>query len=303
MSATKKRYKFLGLFSVIRGYNVLLLSIAQYLASIFVFAVNETLGEVLFDLHLNLVVLATVFVVSAGYIINDFYDVSLDVVNKPVKTHIGNWVSKKTKLDVYFLFNFIAVCLAFLVSWRAAAFFSLYIFCIWLYSHKLQKYPLIRVFSVSILDVLPFFVVFVYYNHISLLILVHGTFLYGLILLKEIIKDFRRTRGAILNNRKTLITEFGAAKVKAAFFVLMLLVLVPTYFLLQFPEIGAMQYYFYALFLIFPLVLVLTIKARKGEEYLRIHNLLKITLVAGVFCLMLIDTSVLIIRVLNQVKI
>lgn len=298
-----KKHKILGLFSVMRGYNIILLSIAQYLSAIFVFDVGASLKSNFLDIHLHLVVLATICVVSAGYIINDFYDVSIDRINRPFKTQIGNWVSKKTKLQAYFTFNFIAFILGFVISWKAACFFAVYIFLIWLYSHKLQKFPWVRVLSVSILDVLPFFVIFVYYNHVSILILTHGAFLFGLILSKEIIKDFRRVKGAILNNRETLVTKYGAFKVKILFTFLMLLMTIPTFYLFTFPEIGYMRYYFYIFILLGPLFLFLLIKAKRAKHYLLLHNILKVILVIGVFSLVLIDTSVLLIRVLNQVKI
>ncbi|NJB82848.1 geranylgeranylglycerol-phosphate geranylgeranyltransferase [Wenyingzhuangia aestuarii] len=301
--ATTKKHKFLGLFSVIRGYNVALLTLAQYLAAIFVFAVDKTLKEVLLDVDLHIVVLATIFVVSAGYIINDFYDATLDAINKPIKTHIGNWVSKNTKLQVYFLFNFIAFVLGFIISWRAAAFFAVYIFLIWLYSHKLQKYPVVRVLSVSVLDVLPFFVVFVYFKNISEIILMHGAFLYGLILVKEIVKDFEKTKGALLVNRATLITKYGKARVNTYVYIILAGVVLQAYYLLCFPEIGNMQYYFYGVILWIPFFLFLLIKAKSFKHYLMLHNMLKVVLVVGVFSLALIDTSVLLIRILNQVKI
>ncbi len=297
------KHKIIGLFSVVRGYNIMLLIIAQYLSAIFVFDVGASLKTVFLDYYLHLVVLSTVCVVAAGYIINDFYDVSIDVINKPFKTHMGNWVRKKTKLQVYFILNGIAFLLASIISWKAALFFAVYIFFIWLYSHKLQKYPRIRVLSVSVLDVLPFFVIFVYYNHLSTLILTHGVFLFGLILLKEMVKDFRRIRGAILNNRESLVITYGAAKVKLGIGVLLFLMTFPTYHLLHFPEIGAMKYYFYVFLLFAPVFLYFLIKAKRERHYLVLHNALKCILVMGVFSLMLIDTSVLLIRVLNQVKI
>ncbi len=301
-TTTTTKHKILGLFSVIRGYNIGLLIIAQYLAAVFVFAVDQSIKHILLDIHLHLVVVATISVVSSGYIINDFYDLSIDAINKPVKTHIGNWVSKKTKLQVYFTLNFVSFVLSFIISWKAAFFFAVYIFLIWFYSHKLQKYPILRVFSVSILNVLPFFVVFVYYNHVSELILMHGLFLFGLILAKEIIKDFRRVRGAILNNRETLVIRYGAFKVKTCFYLLMIGMIVPTYCLLCFPEIGYMKYYFYLFVVWVPLFLFLLLKAKREKDYLLLHNMLKVILVIGVFSLVLIDTSVLLIRVLNQVK-
>lgn len=298
-----KRHKFLALFSVVRGYNIVLLIIAQYLAAIFVFTANQTLKEVLLDWHLHLVILSTISVVSAGYIINDFYDASIDAINKPVKTHIGNWVSQQTKLQVYFTLNFIAFVLGMVISWKAGAFFASYIFLIWLYSHKLQKYPLVRVLSVSVLDILPFFVIFVYYENISGLIITHGLYLYLVVLLKELIKDFERAKGAILTNRDTLVLKYGDRKVKNCIYILLAMLVLPIYHLLEFPEIGAMKYYFYSSVLWVPLFLILLAKAKNDKHYFLLHNLLRLILVTGVFSLSFIDTSVLLMRILNEVRI
>jgi hypothetical protein len=53
-SISKKRLllKILSFISVIRGYNILVLVIAQYLTSIFILAPDHPMGQVLFDPHL-----------------------------------------------------------------------------------------------------------------------------------------------------------------------------------------------------------------------------------------------------------
>lgn len=302
MAASKKR-KLVSLFSVVRGNNLIMLTIAQYLSAIFVFDVGATLWGTFANWHLHLVVLSTICVVSSGYIINDFYDAKIDLINKPIKTKIGNWISQRFKLRVYFSLNLIAFLFASFISWKAALFFGAYIFLIWLYSHKLQKHPDVRIFSITILDILPFFVVFVFYENISFLILIHGLYLYFLIVLKELIKDFERAKGAVLNNRSTLVLKYGEYKVKASICVFVLLMSIPVYFLLKMPEIGLMKYYFYTSLFWVPLFLVLMIKAKSNKDYFLLHNFMRVVLVAGVFGLCFIDTSVLLIKLLKGVRI
>ena len=91
MSSSKKKTflkKIVSLLSLVRGYNVLVLVIAQYLASIFIFSPEKSLRVVLFDIHLHFLILSTICVVSAGYIINNFYDIKVDKINRPIKTGI-----------------------------------------------------------------------------------------------------------------------------------------------------------------------------------------------------------------------
>ena len=49
-------YKFISLLSVVRGYNILLITIAQYLAAIFIFSPQKKPSAVLFDSNLFFVV-------------------------------------------------------------------------------------------------------------------------------------------------------------------------------------------------------------------------------------------------------
>ena len=171
-------YKLLSLISVIRGYNILVLVAAQYLASIFIFSPEKSIRVVVFDLHLLYIVLASVCVVASGYIINNFYDVKVDRINRPLKTGLDNYVRQSTRLSLYFFLNFLGFIFGFFVSWKAALFFSVYIFAIWFYSHKLKKYPFTGLISATVLTILPFFAVFVYYKNFSKIIFVHAIFLF-----------------------------------------------------------------------------------------------------------------------------
>ncbi len=84
MSTFKNNTFFLKIFSllsVIRGYNILVLIAAQYLAAIFIFSDTKSVKPVVFDWHLLYLVISTVCVVASGYIINNFYDKKADIIN------------------------------------------------------------------------------------------------------------------------------------------------------------------------------------------------------------------------------
>src|SRR5699024_5196206 len=105
--------------------------------SIYIFAPQLKAKEVLFDFHLFLIVLASTLSIAAGYLINNFYDSEKDLINRPQKTILDSYVGQKTKLSTYFILNFLAVIIASAVSFRAVLFFSVYVFFLWFYSHKL----------------------------------------------------------------------------------------------------------------------------------------------------------------------
>ena len=113
-------------------------------------------------------------------------------------------VSQKTKLQVYFSINFIVFLLAFFVSIRAVLFFSTYIFLIWFYSHKLKKIVVVGNLTASLLAVLPFFAILLYYKNFYEVIFAHATFLFLLLLIREMIKDIENTKAENANNYKTM---------------------------------------------------------------------------------------------------
>jgi len=293
--------KIFSLFSVVRGYNILALVLAQYLAAIFIFSPHKSLQYVLLDPNLFLIVLASVCVIASGYIINNFYDKERDQINKPVKSKIDALVSQKTKLSIYFLLNFIAVLVAFLVSWRASLFFAVYIFLIWFYSHKLKKYAVVGWVSAATLTLLPFFAVFVYYKNFSEIIFVHAIFLFLLLLIRELMKNLENMDGDILVNNETVAVKYGEIFIKKLSTFLLILILIPIYFLWQYPEIGWMKYYFYGAGLSLLIFIFLLWKSNTKKRYIILHNLLKLLIIAGIFSLMLIDTSVIIGTLINKI--
>lgn len=292
-------YKFLSLLSVVRGYNIAIIVLAQYLAAIFIFSPDLSLKDVVFNLDLYFIVLATICVIAAGYIINNFYDSKKDFINKPIKSKIDNIVSQRIKLNIYFFLNFIGVIFGFLVSWRAALFFAVYIFLIWLYSHKLKKYPLTGLFSASILSILPFFAVFIYYKNFSDIIFTHAAFLFFVLMIRELLKDLENIKGDIVQNYQTIPVKYGEHFTKLLITLLVLLTMNPIYFLLQYPEVGMMKYYFYFVGIVFFLFLIFLWKANTRKDYFILHNSIKLIIVIGVLSLMLIDTSVIIQRIIK----
>ena len=305
MESTKKvslLYKVFSLLSVVRGYNILVLITAQYLASVYIFSPQKSLRYVLLDLHLFFIIVATICVVASGYIINNFYDKKADRINRPYKAGLDSYVSQQTKLSLYFFLNFVGVAFAYLVSWRAALFFSVYIFGIWLYSHKLKKYPLTGLISATVLTILPFFAVFVYFKNFSKIIFVHAIFLFLVIMVRELIKDLENMKGAVANDYKTFPIAYGERKTKLFSIFLLSLTLGPVIFLFNYPAITYMRYYFYITLVSLIVIGFVLVKSTHKKHYTILHTTLKLLLLLGVFSLVFIDTSLLIEKVIDKLQ-
>ena len=295
-------FKFFSLLSVIRGYNILVLILAQYLAAIFIFSPKKYVRSIILDVDLFYIVLASICVVASGYIINNFYDVKVDRINRPLKAGLDDYVKQATKLKLYFTLNFLGFIFGLLISLKAALFFAVYIFAIWFYSHKLKKYPFTGLVSATVLTILPFFAVFVYFKNFSKIIFVHAVFLFLVLMVRELLKDLQNMKGAIVNDYDTFPVYYGEKKTKQLSIFLLVLTLFPVVILFSYPALSYMRYYFY-----FALVVLIFLgfylwNSTETKQYRMMHNVLKILLLIGVFSLIFIDTSLIVEKVIDSLN-
>ena len=294
MFSRKQKYfffKLFSLFSVVRGYNILIIIIAQYLTSIYILAPQLSIKEILFDLNLFMIVLASTTAIASGYIINNFYDSEKDLINRPNKSILDRLVGRRTKLNFYFILNFLSLVSALFVSYKAALFFFLFIFGIWFYSHKLKKYPFIGNLVAATLAVIPLFAVFIYYKNFDLVIFVHATFLFIIISMRELVKDLENLKGDLLQKYHTIPVIYGSLVSKKILTFLSILALVPNYLLIVKFDIGAMDYFFLGSMVALLIFVIFLWKSNKKLHYLLLHNILKFIVVIGVFCIFLMNVN------------
>lgn len=297
-------FKILSLFSAVRGYNIWIIALAQYLSAIFILAPERRALSILLDPYMFIIVLATTLSIASGYIINNFYDREKDLINRPIKTKIDRMVSEETRLKIYFATNFIILALAFLISWRSVAFFSAYIFMIWFYSHKLKKYPIIGNVTASFLAILPFFAILfyyqkeellniLYYKHKYFVIFSHATFLYLLILIREMVKDLENLKGDFAINYRTIPVVYGEKASKQIITLLIILTLIPVYILIDKADVSYMDIYFYFSLIGLVVFLIFLWNSKKKAHFVASHSFLKLLIILGVFSIILIDPSLL----------
>lgn len=242
-SSAKLFLQAIGLFSLVRGINVLVLMMAQVLAAVFIFSSSEIIPT-LMDINLWLIVVATAFSVSGGYIFNAFFDEEKDLINRPEKTLLERHISAKTKLGVYFVCSVLALLVASYVSFRAVLFFTAYMAGMFLYSSFLKRDLWFGTLTSTLLTVVPFFAITVYYNNFSLEILTHAAYLYTLVSIREFIKDLHNIKGDIAQNYLTFPVVWGERKTKQLISILIICALLVVVILYTFFELYAMGYYF-----------------------------------------------------------
>jgi len=286
------------MFVVVRGFNLALIVFAQYITAIFIMAPNQSLSEILFDRPLFALILATVGAIASGYIINNFYDTEKDVINRPHQSILEQYVSQNTKLILYFIINFIVVIIASYVSFRSVLFFSVYIFAIWFYSHKIKKRPIIGNLISAILTITPFFAIFLYYKNYSGLIFVFGFYLFLVLSMRELVKDLENLKGDLTLNYKTIPVVYGEKIAKIMVVILVTINILVTWYLVSTYDLGKMDYFFYVSISLLSVVVAFLFSAQHQQQYMRIHILLKLLVLLGVFSIILLNPSLILSKIL-----
>ena len=291
--------KLFSMFVVVRGFNLALIVIAQYITAVFIMAPSsQSLSEILFDHSLFALILATVGAIGSGYIINNFYDSEKDSINRPRKSTLEQYVSQNTKLILYFIINFIVVIIASYVSFRSVLFFSFYIFSIWFYSHKIKKRPIIGNLISAILTITPFFAIFLYYKNYSGLIFVFGFYLFLILAMRELVKDLENLKGDLTLDYKTVPVVYGEKTAKIMIALLVMMNILVTGYLVSTYDLGKMDYFFYGSMSLLSVVVILIYKAKSQRQFVWVHNLLRLLILLGVFSIVLLNPSLILSKLL-----
>ncbi|MDG2147452.1 MAG: geranylgeranylglycerol-phosphate geranylgeranyltransferase [Flavobacteriaceae bacterium] len=274
--------KVLGLFSIIRGYNILILILAQYLTARYVFSPNSNFEQIIFDLNLFYLVFATALSTSSGYIINNYFDAEKDKINRPQKFLIEHTISQGLQFRIYLLMNLTCLVVSWLFSLKAVIFFVTYILGILLYSVLIKRLFWLSNIYKAFLTILPFFAITLYFKNFEQIIFLYAGFLFLLILIKDIIKDFENFKGDWVHSYKTLPIVFGNPITKLIISTLILVTWFLIYLLTK-NDLGLIEYYFIFCMPYMFFILILTWISSTKKIYLWIHNLLKFIIVVGVF--------------------
>ena len=285
--------KIISIFSVVRGYNIGLVVLAQYLTSIFILAHETPMIEVLFDPSLLVLVISTVGAIASGYIINNFYDREKDLINRPQKSILDHLISQKTKLSLYFVINILVLLFSSLISLRAGLFFAGYMFFIWLYSHKIKKQPVLGNLTSALLSITPFFAILLYFKNYNLLIFVFGFYLFLILAIRELAKDLENIKGDLTLNYKTVPVVYGEKATKLMMSILIALNCLVSVLLVFYFELRLMHSFFIGATVYLILLLYMIWNAQRQQDYNRIHNFLKLLILAGVFSILLLDPALI----------
>jgi 4-hydroxybenzoate polyprenyltransferase len=214
--------KIISLLSTVRWKNILVTVFSQYLAFLFAFNTKDDLWNSLVETKVHLIIAATGFILAGGYIINNFYDLEKDIINRPHRTRFQNLISDGFKLKFYLVLNTIGLLIAFIASWRIFIFFLIYGFLLWFYSHKLSKIVFVREMTACFLSVLAFFSLALYFKMVAMSFVLYGASLFFALFARELYKDIIWLKGDVVNGYQSIASIKGIQFSKLLFQIILI---------------------------------------------------------------------------------
>lgn len=260
-----------------RFWNLFIIGMAQYFAAIFLIDI-----QLLFDWRLLVLASSTAIVAGGGYIINDYYDIKIDLINKPDRVVIGKGIGRRHALLFHSVLSFAGVALGFLLGWRLGLIHIFSSFILWWYSNSLKRQPFVGNFMVALLTGLSITLINVLYDLTNSLVIIYSLFAFFMTLVREIIKDMEDLKGDNTFGCKTLPILWGIRKTKVVVYFLLAL------FSLLVVMINAiytqMPFYYFLVFLFAPLSIFLLrlIRADTKRDFYMLSQWCKVIMVLGV---------------------
>ena len=260
------------------------------------------------NLHFGLLMIASVLIAAAGYIINDYFDLNIDQVNKPDRTVIDKVIKRRWAIVLHLLFSFTAIIISLYIDLNSAVFWltGSNIICAFLlfgYSITLKKKLLWGNILISALTAWVVIVCFLCYyksfycsNCDQVYFTLYNTrfirisFLYAgfafvISLIREVVKDLEDIDGDNRYGCKTMPIAWGipASKVFVAVWLVVLIgmISIVQVYVLQFGWIWSSVYCI--LLIIFPLIWILRklFMAQVPKDYHELSSAIKFVMLAG----------------------
>ncbi|MBP6432234.1 MAG: geranylgeranylglycerol-phosphate geranylgeranyltransferase [Ferruginibacter sp.] len=262
---------------------------------------------------LFLITISTILIAAAGYVINDYFDLNIDQVNKPNKLVVNRFINRRWTILLHQIFSFLGVLISIWIFIKDGVFIILIInilsvTLLWFYSTTFKKKLLIGNIIVSILTA---FVILVFYfylisipsrevvvpgwhttfttfydSKLTRIAILYASFSFIISLIREVIKDMEDIEGDEKYGCKTMPIVWGipASKVFVGVWIVVLIAVLTIlqFYVMQFNWWLSIAYC--VLFIITPLLIILQklSKAQSTKDYHQLSSLVKLVMFTGI---------------------
>jgi len=299
-------------FKLVRIQNLFFIILIQWMIKQFVLVplllINNLEPSGTFVFH-YLLIITTVLIAAGGYVLNDYFDMKIDAINKPEKQYIGKSISKQTAMLMHQVLTFCGVVTGLLLAWLLENFTLALIFIVipgllWFYSASYKRQLIIGNVIIALIAALSIFVVgmtemavlqkkfgyLIFKTEIPFQIYAwtggFAVFAFLLTWIREIIKDIEDIHGDRELECRTMPIVWGIKRTKIALwsliFITSVLLLSTDFFLIPFVGTFTLRYMTVGIIIPLSMLSYLIYKASKPGDYHQAASFSKFIMFIGV---------------------
>ena len=301
-------------FRLVRLPNLVFIALTQVL---FLYCIEQpifleaNLQPNVHGVYFLLLTLASVFIAAAGNIINDYFDLNIDKINKPNKVVVDKIIHRRSVIIWHLVLSLVAIAFGFYIDVQTSVRFLgvanlISVVLLFFYSVSLKKKFLIGNILISLLTAWVILVItYCETNHLlnvfrkgssleieklSRLTFLYAGFAFIISLIREVIKDMEDIEGDRKYGCKTMPIVWGAnaSKIFVAVWLIVLIVAlsIVQVYVLQFRWWFSAGYCIAAIIIPLIWIFIKLFKAQSAQDFHKLSTVIKVVMLTGILSML-----------------
>lgn len=270
-----------GSARLVRMTNLVIVALTQYLTRILLIGPRHEWKSIVTDINMFVLSLSTVCIAAAGYIINDYFDVKIDIVNKPERVVVGRYLKRRWAMGAHQVLNVVGAILGLVVSPYVFIINVFSITLLWFYSERYKRLPFIGNFIVSLLTGLTLLILTVHYPANRHLVFIYAVFSFFISLIREVVKDMEDIRGDEAHGCRTLPIIWGIRRTKTFLYSVIVVFVLTLFVMARALQNNLLTLLFLLLLIPIALLVLRLYQADTRRDFKDISSLCKIIMLLG----------------------
>lgn len=274
-----------GFLTASRIPNLLIIGATQFITAFYL--LNKPI-DILLSPSFQMFIFSTGMIGAAGYIINDYFDQKIDMVNRPDQVIVGTTFRRRLALFSHVALTITAIGIGFLIDPAIGAIHIFSAGALWTYSVVIRRWLFLGTLTIAFLACLTLLLVMVYFREFNLIVVAYAMFGCVTIYIRESIKDIISAKGEVQFGIQSVPIVWGIRGAKLVIFLAGISgVGMLTFYLLSIPNWTVRYFFFGVLIFIFWVAFKLA-KADKMSDFKRVKVYIDILILVGLISMFLI---------------
>jgi len=200
-----------GFTKAIRIPHLFGIVVVQFLTASYLI---KTPNEVLLNWEFILLTASITMLAAAGYLINDYYDQKIDLINRPDRVIVGIHLRRRRALAAHMGLSILAIMIGLWIDRWLGLFNFFASFMLWLHSNYFRRVLLLGNIMVALMHVMIILVVATYFQVYNTYLLAYSLFAFVAIFIREVVKDLRGVKGDATHGAETISVTWGIRTAK-----------------------------------------------------------------------------------------